>query len=231
MAFRPGTLFEGSGMGDLVKRTQGNLNRQTIFDQPNPFRRQAEQAGGTTASPVTINLGTGGQAQNIPPLTPGAPPGLDPIGGGLGGPIGSQPTATEGTPPISPEQLRDTLQDMPQVVQQMLGPLLDQFFAGEIGIEAINELVTALGVPNPTASGAAARELSGAFAGNPFISRLGRGRMFLGNAPLFNQFRPGFFRQTSPTMASSIEGLLQSLGIPRGELEFFLNSVRPASFR
>lgn len=234
MAFRPGTLFGDSGMGDLVKRS---LNQQSIFDQPDPFRRQAKEAAGATASPVTINVGgqmqgTGASGLTPIPDLPTDPTPFDPAPPGLGGPIGQIPTAPgfEG-PYVPPEVLEATIGDMPQVIQQMLRPLLERFRAGEIGYEPISELSAALGVPNPSLTGQATRELAPAFAGNPFISRLGRGRMFLGNAPLFNQFRPGFFGQTSPTLSSSMEGLLQSLGIQPGELQFYLSSVRPASFR
>ncbi|KKM69785.1 hypothetical protein LCGC14_1447280 [marine sediment metagenome] len=237
MAFRPGTLFEGSGMGNLVKRTQANLNKQSVFSQSDPFRRQAKEAGGAAASPVTINLG-GGQARtasfplNIPPITTPPPPALDP-NPPSGGPPEDLPTIPAGDdrPFIPVQQLEATIGDMPQVVQELLRPLLDKFNAGEITYGPISELLAALGTPNPTATGAAAREMSGAFRQNPFISRLGRGRMFLGNAPLFSQFRQGFLSGTDETFSNEMLGLLQSLGVPLGALQQHLERTRPASFR
>ncbi|KKN72529.1 hypothetical protein LCGC14_0410330 [marine sediment metagenome] len=81
---------------------------------------------------------------------------------------------------------------------------------------------------SPTAQ--AARLLSGAVAGNPFISQEGQGRLQGGQAPLLNQITPSFFRQTSPVIQQSLLGLFQSLGLRPEDVSFIMQQFTPRGF-
>jgi len=77
---------------------------------------------------------------------------------------------------------------------------------------------------SPTAD--AARLLSGAVRGNPFINEMGQARLMSGRAPLLSEIDPTFFGTTSPTVQRALLGLFQSMGMRPEDVQFFFESTR-----
>jgi hypothetical protein len=77
----------------------------------------------------------------------------------------------------------------------------------------------------------AATKLSGALAGNPFITAEGKERLRRGLLPDMNMMQPGFWQYTQPDIQQALTGLMQSGGTRPEEQQFMQEQWTPRGLR